>query len=153
MIHVHRTAPLPWRSSLRSATGVARSDEVRLRGAKLVDSWTLGPKPLCHQHRSGPHGNGLLWTPWTPGGEADAQKRWVCQKRQKRMKTAKTAASSLRRDGQAHLLAGRRDVGDGRAPHVALEALVVERQAAMHGAAIVPHDEVVDAPAMAVDEL
>src|SRR6478735_7580383 len=31
-----------------------------------VDSWTLGPKPLCHRHPTGPHPSGLLWTPWTP---------------------------------------------------------------------------------------
>src|ERR1700742_1867900 len=28
-----------------------------------VDSWTLGPKPLCHRHPTGPHPSGLLWTP------------------------------------------------------------------------------------------
>src|SRR5436190_19539511 len=33
-------------------------------------------------------------------------------------------AASLRRDGEAHLLAGRRHVGDGGAAHVALVALV-----------------------------
>src|ERR1700761_7060296 len=32
-----------------------------------VDSWTPGPKPLCHRHPTGPHPSGLLWTPWTPG--------------------------------------------------------------------------------------
>src|SRR5690242_8742174 len=31
-----------------------------------VDSWTLGPKPLCHRHPTGPHPSGLRWTPWTP---------------------------------------------------------------------------------------
>src|SRR5689334_9701191 len=31
-----------------------------------VDSWTLGPKPLCHRHPTGPHPSGLPWTPWTP---------------------------------------------------------------------------------------
>src|SRR6185312_9597781 len=133
MIHVHRPAPLQWRSSLPSATGVARSDEVFLKRARLVDSWTLGLKGSCHRHRSGPHRSGLLCTRWTPGGHADAQKRWVGQKRQKRNKTVKTATSSLRRDRQSHLLAGRRDIGHRRAAHVALEALVVERQAAMHG--------------------
>src|SRR5262249_38987150 len=35
-------------------------------GVKLVDSWTPGPKPLCHRHPTGPHPSGLLWTPWTP---------------------------------------------------------------------------------------
>src|ERR1700742_950376 len=28
-----------------------------------VDSWTPGPKPLCHRHPTGPHPSGLLWTP------------------------------------------------------------------------------------------
>src|SRR4051812_10620206 len=56
-------------------------------------------------------------------------------------------------DGQAHLLAGRRHVGNRGAAHVALVALVVEVEAAMHGAAVVPHHQVVDPPAMAVDEL
>ena len=31
-----------------------------------MDSWTPGPKPLCHRHPTGPHPSGLLWTPWTP---------------------------------------------------------------------------------------
>src|SRR5512135_901802 len=36
-----------------------------------VDSWSPGPKPLCHRHPTGPHPSGLLWTPWTPAeGEA-----------------------------------------------------------------------------------
>src|SRR6476659_6942755 len=35
-------------------------------GGMSVDSWTLGPKPLCHRHPTGPHPSGLLWTPWTP---------------------------------------------------------------------------------------
>src|ERR1700759_5784214 len=30
-----------------------------------VDSWTPGPKPLCHRHPTGPHPSGLLWTPAT----------------------------------------------------------------------------------------
>src|SRR3954471_96414 len=45
--------------------------------------------------------------------------------------------ASLRGDGQAHLLAGRRHVGNRGAAHVALIALVVEVEAAMHGAAVV----------------
>src|SRR5215470_16832627 len=40
-----------------------------------------------------------------------------------------------------------------RALCIALPALVVERPPAVHGAAVVPHHEIVDTPAMAVDEL
>src|SRR5580704_2579827 len=36
-------------------------------GGISVDSWTLGPKPLCHRHPTGPHPSGLLWTPATGG--------------------------------------------------------------------------------------
>src|SRR5690348_9922872 len=36
----------------------------RLR-SESVDSWTPGPKPLCHRHPTGPHLSGLPWTPWT----------------------------------------------------------------------------------------
>src|SRR5689334_18567626 len=64
-----------------------------------------------------------------------------------------TQSPSFGRDRQAHLLAGRRHVGDGGAPHVALVALVVELEPAMHGAAVVPHHQVVDPPAVGVDEL
>src|SRR5436190_22999764 len=32
-------------------------------GGVSVDSWTLGPKPLCHRHPTGPQLSGLLWTP------------------------------------------------------------------------------------------
>src|SRR5690348_4274026 len=50
-----------------SATGVARSDEgFSSVGKESVDSWTPGPKPLCHRHPTGPHPSGLLRTPWTP---------------------------------------------------------------------------------------
>src|SRR5579862_8558315 len=35
-------------------------------GGMSVDSWTPGPKPLCHRHPTGPHPSGLLWTQWTP---------------------------------------------------------------------------------------
>src|SRR5436190_23214278 len=35
-------------------------------GGVSVDSWTPGPKPLCHRHPTGPQPSGLLWTPWTP---------------------------------------------------------------------------------------
>src|SRR6478609_5196232 len=41
-------------------------DKVFFQGWVSVDSWTLGPKPLCHRHPTGPHPSGLLWTPWTP---------------------------------------------------------------------------------------
>src|SRR5436190_16811414 len=32
-------------------------------GGVSVDSWTPGPKPLCHRHPTGPQPSGLLWTP------------------------------------------------------------------------------------------
>src|ERR1700759_1133957 len=32
-------------------------------GGISVDSWTPGPKPLCHRRPTGPHPSGLLWTP------------------------------------------------------------------------------------------
>src|SRR6478752_6669655 len=38
-------------------------DKVFFQGWVSVDSWTLGPKPLCHRHPTGPHPSGLLWTP------------------------------------------------------------------------------------------
>src|SRR5213083_1538215 len=60
---------------------------------------------------------------------------------------------SSRRDRKAFLLARVGDVAHGRALHVPPEAQVVERGAAVHGAAIVPHHEVVDAPAVGIDEL
>src|ERR1700751_4299222 len=41
-------------------------NKVFFQGGISVDSWTLGPKPLCHRHPTGPHSSGLLWTPWTP---------------------------------------------------------------------------------------
>src|SRR3954462_1971213 len=31
-------------------------------GGVSLDSWTPGPKPLCHRHPTGPHPSGLLWT-------------------------------------------------------------------------------------------
>ena len=64
------------------------------------------------------------------------------------------ALKGLRRfDLDACLLAGIGDVADRGALHVALPAQVVELGAAMHGAAVVPDDEVVQPPAMGVDEL
>src|SRR6476659_2593870 len=33
------------------------------RSPGSVDSWTPGPKPLCHRRPTGPHPSGLLWTP------------------------------------------------------------------------------------------
>src|SRR4051795_5971688 len=32
-------------------------------GGVSLDSWTPGPKPLCHRHPTGPHPSGLGWTP------------------------------------------------------------------------------------------
>src|SRR3954464_9211832 len=32
-------------------------------GGVSLDSWTPGPKPLCHRHPTGPHLSGLAWTP------------------------------------------------------------------------------------------
>src|SRR5690349_4294958 len=49
-------APLQWRAPMK----------VFLQGAGWQDSWTPGPKPLCHRHPTGPHPSGLLRTPWTP---------------------------------------------------------------------------------------
>src|SRR6187551_368132 len=40
-----------------------------------VDSWTPGPKPLCHRHPTGPHPSGLLWTPWTPAKGASTKSK------------------------------------------------------------------------------
>jgi hypothetical protein len=36
---------------------------VFFQAGKSVDSWTPGPKPLCHRRPTGPHPSGLLWTP------------------------------------------------------------------------------------------
>ena len=58
-----------------------------------------------------------------------------------------------RRDPDAGLLAGIGDVADSGALHVALPAQIVEVGAAVHGAAIVPDHQIVDAPAMGIDEL
>src|SRR6478752_1996881 len=49
-------APLEWRAPMK----------VSFQEVGSVDSWTLGPKPLCHRRPTGPHPSGLLWTPWTP---------------------------------------------------------------------------------------
>src|SRR5260370_37218881 len=64
-----------------------------------------------------------------------------------------TMPASFGGDGQAHLLARRCHVRHRGAAHVALVALVVEVQAAVHGAAVVPDHQVLHSPAMAVDEL
>src|ERR1700751_3141244 len=37
--------------------------KVFFRGPRWRNSWTPGPKPLCHRHPTGPHPSGLLWTP------------------------------------------------------------------------------------------
>src|SRR6476659_4558558 len=49
-------APLEWRAPMK----------VFFQGGMSVDSWTPGPKSLCHRRPTGPHPNGLLWTAWTP---------------------------------------------------------------------------------------
>src|SRR5580693_7813091 len=62
--------------------------------------------------------------------------------------------AGLRRlDLDAGLLAGIGHVADSGALHVAFPAQVVELGAAVHGAAVVPDDEIVQPPAMGVDEL
>ena len=38
-------------------------NKVFFQGGVSVDSWTPGPKPLCHRHPTGPHPSGLWWTP------------------------------------------------------------------------------------------
>src|SRR5690349_16783072 len=73
--------------------------------------------------------------------------------RRTKARSWRTPPASFCGDGQAHLLAGRRHVGDGGAAHVAGKALVVELHAAMHGAAVVPDHQVLHPPAMRVDEL
>src|SRR6476660_8229006 len=68
--------------------------------------------------------------------------------------TARPAAGLLRGfDSEAFLLARICNVADGGALHVALPAQVVELRSTVHRAAIVPNDQVVDAPAMRVNEL
>src|SRR3954452_20945202 len=47
-------APLAWRAPMK----------VFFRGGGVsLDSWTPGPKSLCHRHPTGPHPSGLAWTP------------------------------------------------------------------------------------------
>ena len=68
----HRTAPRQSRSWYPRAAGVLRPEEgVFSRGGISVDSWTPGPKPLCHRHPTGPHPSGLLWTPATGASTKD----------------------------------------------------------------------------------
>src|SRR6185503_6470348 len=52
-------------------------DKVFFQGWVSADSWTLGPKPLCHRHPTGPHPSGLLWTPWTPAGGNSAKSNFA----------------------------------------------------------------------------
>jgi hypothetical protein len=60
----------------------------------------------------------------------------------------------LRRcEGDAFLLAGSGDVRHRSALHITFPAQVVELGAAVHGATIVPDNEVLDTPTMRVDEL
>src|SRR6185437_5922634 len=47
-------APREWRAPMKVFFS---------RGPGSVDSWTPGPKPLCHRRPTGPHPSGLLWTP------------------------------------------------------------------------------------------
>ena len=66
-----------------------------------------------------------------------------------------TRASEIflgRRDLDAFLLAGIRHVADGPL-YVAPPAQIVELGSPVHRAAIVPHYEIVDPPAMGIDEL
>src|SRR6478672_13666648 len=49
-------APLDWRAPIK----------VFFRGRMSADSWTPGPKPLCHRRPTGPHPSGLSWTSWSP---------------------------------------------------------------------------------------
>ena len=64
---------------------------------------------------------------------------------------ARGSADGLSPD--AFLLERVRHVLHRRALRIALPALVVERLPVVPGAAVVPHHEIVDTPAMAVDEL
>src|SRR6476646_6908709 len=62
-------------------------------GGISVDSWTPGPKPLCHRHPTGPHPSGLLWTPDTgdstksnvalSGGQLEVERRGPDRHRQR----------------------------------------------------------------------
>ena len=58
-----------------------------------------------------------------------------------------------RRDLDAFLLAGIRHVADGGPLYVAPPAQIIELGSPVHRAAIVPHYEIVDPPAMGIDEL
>ena len=61
-------------------------NKVFFQGGVSVDSWTLGLKPLCHRHPTGPHPSGLLWTPWHPA-KSDSTKSnfalgFLCRRQQ-----------------------------------------------------------------------
>ena len=58
-----------------------------------------------------------------------------------------------RRDSDAFLLARVGHVRDGSALHVALPAQIVEIGSPVHGAAIIPDDQIMNPPAMRIDEL
>src|SRR6185437_12233289 len=58
------------------------NNKVFFRGGISVDSWTLGPKPLCHRHPTGPHPSGLLWTPWTPAKGDSTKSNFALKRRQ-----------------------------------------------------------------------
>src|SRR5579871_707348 len=49
----HRTAPRQCRAPMK----------MFFRDGISADSWTPGPKPLCHRHPTGPRPSGLWWTP------------------------------------------------------------------------------------------
>ena len=68
---------------------------------------------------------------------------------------ATLATKELRRcrNRDALLFARGRNVRHGRAPHVTRPAQVIVAFTAMHGAAVVPHHEVVQASAVRMDEL
>src|SRR3954471_12578820 len=50
-------------AAARCRRGRSETAERVFLGGVSVDSWTPGPKPLCHRHPTGPHPSGLLWTP------------------------------------------------------------------------------------------
>src|SRR5579871_4388527 len=59
-------APREWRVAMK----------VFFQGGKSLDSWTPGPKPLCHRRPTGPHPSGLLRTP-AQGDSSHCRQPWV----------------------------------------------------------------------------
>ena len=87
----------------------------------------------------------------TRGGRS---RRWYGRSCDALATIARPAAGLLRGfDTDAFLLARICNVADGGALHVALPTQVVELGSVVHRAPIVPNDQVVDAPAMRVNEL